>query len=209
MHDTTTPGLHPGPDDPTATPSEAGTGLAPRLAAIGAKQGFGANAVESMWEAILRGQGGMAQFAHREFGGSGQWLRGGMIMVGDMFNHSLAARVDALCDALSQLYETHPEWTVEAPRRAPVHWWPEGLDRPSSSGAQNGVRYAWFPQQRRLAVEREGEVQLYDTAEHRIGGVAQQQQGDTAGLSFTSQLGTVALTRLQQVGATDDARTTG
>jgi uncharacterized repeat protein (TIGR03803 family) len=27
-----------------------------------------------------------AQFSHPEFGGSGQWMRGGMIMVSDMFN---------------------------------------------------------------------------------------------------------------------------
>ena len=186
-------------DAPTDT-----AGLARQLTEIGTQQGFGAAAVQSMWEAILRGQGGMAQFAHREFGGSGQWLRGGMILLGDMFNHDLAARVDTLCDALSQLYEAHPEWTVEAPRRAAVHWWPAGLDNPSSSGAQNGVRYAWFPQQRRLAVEREGEVRLYDTAEHRIGGIAQQQQGDVAGLSFTSQHGAVALARLQRLGTPDD-----
>jgi hypothetical protein len=38
----------------------------------------------------------MAQFSHPEFGGSGQWMRGGMSMIGDMFNSGLKSRVDSL-----------------------------------------------------------------------------------------------------------------
>jgi hypothetical protein len=38
----------------------------------------------------------MAQFNHPEFAGSGQWMQGGMLMLGDMFNHALKGRVDAL-----------------------------------------------------------------------------------------------------------------
>jgi hypothetical protein len=45
----------------------------------------------------------MAQFSHPELGGMGQWSMGGMIMVGDMFNNGLKARVDALCNDLSAL----------------------------------------------------------------------------------------------------------
>jgi len=33
----------------------------------------------------------------------GQWTQGGMTMVGDMFNHRLKARVDAVCTELAFL----------------------------------------------------------------------------------------------------------
>ena len=76
-------------------------------------------------------------------------------------------------------------------------WWPDGLGQPSSSGAQNGVRYAAFPEARRLAVEQDGKVTLYDTADHRISGVSQSQSGSGPGsLRFTSQKGEIDLASL-------------
>ena len=59
-------------------------------------------------------------------------------------------------------------------------------------------RYAYFPNQRRLAIERGGSVELYDTGEHLIGGVSQQ-QGGTDSLAFTSQRGPVQLEALRRV----------
>ena len=56
-----------------------------------------------MLESVVNGNGAMAQFSHPEFGGSGQWMRGGMIMVSDMFNNHLKARIDGLCNELSGL----------------------------------------------------------------------------------------------------------
>lgn len=79
-------------------------------------------------------------------------------------------------------------------------WWPEGLDNPGSSGAQNGLRYAFFPEQRRLAIERHGRVTQYDTADHRISGVSQQREGSGGTPRFTSQQGEVDLSSLRQVG---------
>ena len=79
-------------------------------------------------------------------------------------------------------------------------WWPAGLKNPGSSGAQNGMRYAFFPEQRRLAVEQNGKVTQYDTADHRISGVSQQQaEGAGGSPTFTSQNGDVDLGSLQQV----------
>ena len=43
-----------------------------------------------------------------ELGGGGQWMRGGMTMVGDMFNNSLKAAVDNLCTELSNLLASQP-----------------------------------------------------------------------------------------------------
>lgn len=56
------------------------------------------------------------------------------------------------------------------PMEAGPAWWPDGLGQPASSGGQNGTRYAFFPDHRRLAVERDGKVTLYDSGDHRIGG---------------------------------------
>jgi hypothetical protein len=182
-----------------------------RVAEIASWHGFSAGAAEFMLAAVARGRGAMAQFDHPEFGGSGQWMRGGMTMVGDMFNTALKARVEDLCADLSALVDSDPELTAPAPsapltgageRALSGAWWPAGLLAPDSTGAQNDVRYAWFAATRRLAIERAGTVTLYDTLDHRIGGFSQQQSG-TSSLSFTSQHGPVDVERLPVV---DDAR---
>jgi hypothetical protein len=64
---------------------------------VARRMGFSPDAVTSMLFSIVAGRGGMAQFNHPEFGGSGQWMSGGAIMISDMFNNVLKARVGALC----------------------------------------------------------------------------------------------------------------
>lgn len=145
----------------------------------------------------------MAQFDHAEFGGSGQWMRGGMLMIGDMFNDALKARVAAMCEEVERLYGAHPELHVHSPSAADSaseEWWPAGLHSPSTSGAQNGIRYAYFPAQRRLAIERGRALELYDTGNHLIGS-ASQQQGDVESLAFASQVGPLALSDLRRSDA--------
>jgi hypothetical protein len=68
--------------------------------------------------------------------------------------------------------------------------WPEELGQPSSSGSQNNLRYAFFPSTQRLAIDVNGQITVYDTGNHQIGGVSQQQSGDQS-ITFTSQFGTV------------------
>ncbi|HEX8910868.1 MAG TPA: hypothetical protein VF796_00815, partial [Humisphaera sp.] len=70
---------------------------------------------------------------------------------------------------------------------------------PSSSGSQNNFKYAFFPVAKRLAIELDGRVMVFDAADHAIAGVSQQQ--DTAGgrITFTSQHGTVDVGRLRRV----------
>src|SRR5262249_26970161 len=62
-----------------------------------------------MLQSVINGRGSMAQFSHPEFGGSGQWMRGGMIMISDMFNNLLKGRIDALCRDLSALVANEPD----------------------------------------------------------------------------------------------------
>ena len=76
--------------------------------------------------------------------------------------------------------------------------WPAELGSPSSSGAQNDMSYAYFPATRRLAIRIGGDLRIYDTGDHAIGGVSQQQSGDQS-LTFTSQYGVVRVADLPLV----------
>ena len=152
------------------------------------------DAVVHMLVAVNNGGCSMAQFNSPELGGSGQWMRGGMTMVGDMFNGNLKATVDNLCnDLANSLSNTQMFPVVPAGTPGSNQWWPSDLGVPFSSGAQNNSRYAIF--QGRLAVENNGNVTVYDTLDHHIGGVSQQQGGD-ASLMFSSQYGSVSVSAL-------------
>jgi len=192
------------------------------VADLSQRHGFSPDAVTHMLFAVLNGNGSMAQFNHPEFAGSGQWMQGGMLMLGDMFNHTLKGRVDALCWDLSNVLASQPgllrsgsfqsqsqggggqqsqaagapmgESSLFVPDPA-AHWWPRDLGAPSATGSQNNVRYAYFAGARRLAVETGGQVWVYDTLDHQIGGFSQQ-QGSGGSILFTSQYGTVNLSSL-------------
>ncbi|XGV88479.1 MAG: SHOCT domain-containing protein [Limnothrix sp. BL-A-16] len=73
-----------------------------RLQSIADRHGFSLAAVSHLADRIRSGRGAMAQFNHPELGGSGQWMQGGMLMIGDLFNQSLKARVANLCQDLYQ-----------------------------------------------------------------------------------------------------------
>ena len=189
------------------------------------RQGFSPDAITHMMFAVLNGNGTMAQFNHPEFGGSGQWMQGGMMMLGDMFNHLLKGRVESLCNEISGILANQPELLRTGSFQsqsqggggqqsqssgAPVgqsslfvpdpsaNWWPSELGPPSATGAQNNVRYAYFGNVRRLAVETGGHVCVYDTQDHQIGGFSQQ-QGMGSSIIFSSQYGTVNLASLPLV----------
>jgi hypothetical protein len=205
------------------------------------RHGFSADAVLSMLESIINGNGSMAQFSHPEFSGSGQWMRSGMIMVSDMFNNHLKSRIDGLCNDLANLIASQPDLTRSgsfqsqsqggqgqggyehgqaqsnysggqqqqgsAGPMGPMSlfvppapgtsgdWWPGDLRWPNSTGAQNGVRYAYFAQARRLAIEVNERVTVYDTLDHQIGGFSQQQSVG-ASLTFSSQYGLIDVASL-------------
>jgi hypothetical protein len=86
------------------------------------------------------------------------------------------------------------------PMKAPdSSWWPEGLSNPSSSGSQNDMHYAFFPDQHRLAIKEGGKVRQFDTGDHRISGVSQSQSGKDGTRRFSSQKGEVELDSLKEV----------
>jgi Mor family transcriptional regulator len=67
------------------------------VAELAQRYGVSIDAVMTLLHALVNGKGTMAQFAHRELGGRGQWMPGGMVMVSDMLNHALKTTVDGLC----------------------------------------------------------------------------------------------------------------
>jgi hypothetical protein len=162
-----------------------------------------ADAVKTLLFALSEGGGTLAQFSHPELGGTGQWMSGGMTMVGDLFNYSLKATVNGLCSELSsllgsrQLFVPLPTPAAGASFIAPGNsWWPAELGNPSSSGGQNDARYAYFPQRQRLAILQNGRLAVYDTLNHHIQGVQQQQGGAFGSLTFSSQFGTFSVDSL-------------
>ena len=172
--------------------------MADAIEALARRHGVSVGAVQALQEALRRGGGRQAQFSHPDLGGMGQWQAGGMTQVGDMFNTTLRDKVDALCGELARLGADAP-LPPPAPEAPSRDWWPDGLGRPSATGSQNGMRYACFPEARRVVVEQAGQVTVYDSGEHRIGGVSQQQSA-TQELRFTSQLGTVRASELPVAG---------
>jgi hypothetical protein len=175
------------------------------------RYGVSVDAVRTLLFAVAAGGGTLAQFYHPELGGNGQWMSGGMTMVGDMFNYGLKATVSGLCSELSSLLSSQQVLVPLPAQRtgsgfiaAGNAWWPAELGSPSSSGGQNDARYAYFPQSRRLAILYNGKITLYDTLDHRIGGVQQQQGGYAGSLTFSSQYGTFSVDTLPLVSLGSD-----
>ena len=160
------------------------------------RYGVSNDAVTTLLYAVMNGNGTMAQFYHPELGGGGQWMQGGMTMVGDMFNYGLKSTVDGLCQALSNLLNQPNALFVPQPQQqGNRNWWPDDLGMAASTGGQNNVRYAYFPSSCRLAIDISGQVTIYNTLDHQIGGVSQQQGGNTS-LTFSSQYGTLTVDQL-------------
>ena len=99
------------------------------IAKIAQRHGVSADAVLTLLRALVAGHGTMAQFNHPELGGMGQWTQGGMTMVGDMFNHGLKARVNALCTELASLLQAQPSGIAVAPAQPQAHRHPTGRAR--------------------------------------------------------------------------------
>ena len=204
------------------------------------KYGVSPEAVQVLADALQRGNLTMAQFNHPELGGSGQWMQGGMLMIGDMFNNNLKATVNNLCLELATALTNQPveveqvsgqnQWqssdgtpepaksskgkskakaskssgstmgTMSFQPMASGNWWPADFGSPNSSGGQNNMRYAYFAGARRLVIEANGKTTIYDTGDHQIGGVSQQQSGSQT-LTFTSQHGQVPVSDLKVVSS--------
>lgn len=172
------------------------------IADLVSRHGVSPEAVKILLTSMIAGGGSQAQFNHPDLGGMGQWSRGGMLMVGDMFNNGLKSRVAALAQDLAVLVDRGSRLVARAdavlPFTAGRDQWPAELGRPSSTGSQNDIRYAVFPDTRRLAISVGDSITVYDTADHRVTGLGQQ-QGDNQNLTLSSQHGPIHLESLRIV----------
>ncbi|MEM1129050.1 MAG: SHOCT domain-containing protein [Pseudomonadota bacterium] len=198
------------------------------VARIAGQHGLSKEAVIVLARALAAGGGAQAQFNHPELGGMGQWSQGGMVMVGDMFNNSLKALVDQVCNQLSGDMANAAFFKPVARGGAPTgiqsqsqsqgggsgtsfsmsggfasSAWPAELGTPSSTGSQNNLRYAVFPQTRRLALDIGGKIEVFDIGDHQISGFSQQQGGDQS-ITFNSQFGLVRVADLPRVALSGD-----
>ena len=178
------------------------------ISEIAQKHGLEENTVETLAHAIVNGNGSMAQFNIPELGGPGQWMRGGMTMVGDMFNHGLKVKVEQVAAELSDLVSSKIIFVADGEERAvsgevkPGNSWPTVFGSPTSSGSQNNFKYAYFGPARRLVIEEDGKRFIYDTKHHQISGVSQQ-QGSGRSYHFTSNEGVVNLNDLPLISEPD------
>lgn len=170
--------------------------------------GISVDSVTNLAHAIVASNGSMAQFNIPELGGGGQWMQGGMTMVGDMFNNQLKYTVDGLCVELSNLlnqgglqYKPVVHHQNNGSFQS-ANWWGD-LGFPNSTGSQNGMSYAIFSNINRLAIQQNGIVTIFDTLDHQIGGVGQQQGGNYS-VTFTSQYGNVSLDTLPIVSGNEN-----
>ena len=133
--------------------------------------------------------------------------RRGVSIVGDMFNTQLKSKLDALCadiaahldasEAASGTSSRPDEVSYRSEAGSPG-WRPSGLGRPAAVGGQNDLRYAVFPETRRLVIDDRGNhVYLLTPGIIRFRGVPAQSSDRT--LSFTSQGGLVKVAELTRV----------
>lgn len=164
------------------------------IAAIAERHGLSAGAVQALAEALHAGRGDGAQWSHPDLGGMGQWSGGGMLQIGDMFNDALKARIRAALKALAT-GEHGRASEKDGILRTQDNWWPAKFGTPSATGAQNAMRYACFPDRKRLVVEQDGRTTFYDTGAHRLTGFAQA-QGQGGRLTFSGPDGPVSVDEL-------------
>jgi hypothetical protein len=78
-------------------------------------------------------------------------------------------------------------------------WWPSDLGYPNASGAQNNCRYAYFAAARRLIIDDHGQRRVYDTGNHQIHGISQQQTSHRQSIALVTQHGEIALENLRLI----------
>lgn len=137
------------------------------ISKVARRSGLSPEAIGVLFDALVRGGGSQAQFSHPELGGHGQWMSGGMLMIGDMFNDALKAKV---ADACLQLAPLAAQELANQPRQQVKDaWWPESLGHPGSVASQDSFAYALFGD--RIAVRTGAKVTIYAVGNNIASGV--------------------------------------
>jgi hypothetical protein len=144
-----------------------------KINTLAAAYGLSVGAVMALAAALQHGGGKMAQFNHPELGGLGQWMPG-MIMIGDIFNSALKAKIEGVCCALAA--DLPPAAAAPLTLTPAAAWYPRDLGQPAMVGEQNQTAYAYFPDQQRLAIRQGATMTLYDTRPYQIQGFSAQNE---------------------------------
>ena len=173
-----------------------------KIKEIASKYNVSEETVSSLLAGLKLSGGRQVQFNIPELGGMGQW-QGGMVMIGDMFNNSLKAKVAELCTELVPLSQTMAEEEkAAAPKKSKTDKKAEQeYSSPAFSGSQNGSKYAYFAAENVLVVELEqdGKITKYSTKGFPLTGVQQSQDNGGRSLSFTYPGGTVTVKDLKKI----------
>lgn len=151
------------------------------------------------------------EFEIAELGGKGSWSPG-HVTGAPGADHSLRMRIDGLCSELAAMIRGIDSSATQAlsadPHAAPVgsrldlaageSWWPASFGTPQASGEQAGVRFAFFPAHKRLLVQKGAHIEVFETGELAIKGVADEQVRPSS-VTFDSDRGAVGLDELKCV----------
>lgn len=159
---------------------------------IAAEHGVTVGTVASLLHGLQATGGNQVQFNIGELGGMGQW-QPGMTMVGDMFNHSLKAKVEGLCSAIAALSHNLPREVADESHAVP------GSSSATFKGSQNDTHYTYFADENRLVIYDDGKNTSYDTTGYPLTGVQQAQDNSGKRLSFTYPGGAVQAKDLKEI----------
>lgn len=162
---------------------------------IAARHNLSPAAVEALAQALSRGGGMEAQFNHPDLGGKGHWIPGD-IAIEDANNRVLKNRISRVCEELAARYRTV---SVPAVTTRQSRWWDAAYGRADLSGEIAGVRYAFFRATRRLLVQREDTIQIYDTGDHTLIALLTDSSEAAESLVFETEGGSVQVRDLSPV----------
>lgn len=170
-----------------------------KIQEIAAKYNVSEQTVRTLLDGLKMSGGRQVQFNISELGGMGQWS-GGMVMIGDMFNNGLKAKVAELCSVLAPLSQTmaeeekKQESTASETEKTPA----KKRSSASFSGSQNGHKYTYFASENILEMEENGQVTKYSTDGYALSGVQQSQDNGGRSLRFSYPGGTVSVNDLKR-----------
>lgn len=173
------------------------------IKALAAQYSVSEETVQILLVGLKQSGGYQVQFNIPELGGMGQW-QGGMVMVGDMFNYSLKAKVAELCSALvpivqELIQEEQTERSAADQTASLKQKSAKTRSSPSFSGSQNGAKYTYYAAEDLLEIEENGKVETYNTKGYALSGVQQAQDNAGRTLSFSYPGGAVKVKDLKKV----------
>ncbi len=178
------------------------------LSKLAERHGFSPALAQQILAQLQQNGGRQAQFNDPSLGGYGQW-QAGMLMIGDMMNHALKAKVAAFLSDLAALASKSPVVPDAVAQKAGrvaerMQQTASGSSQNSASVqqsgrggsfsvTQNGTTYQYSSEHNALVVN---ETEIYDTTGLRILGISSQQQNGRGILVLNTDQGPKQLSDL-------------